>query len=170
MIKGIFARAQIRAQGAHNAPKINKLRLCNASLMIVAVLMLISSIQMEALAGDSLLGISFETLTFIHAGIGLLMFSLVAWHLYLHFGDLSWQGLKIWAKKLQKSPRLTKNLAIFGAITLFSGIFVLAYMLIIFEHNAFGGIHGKIGFVFIALCVIHIYKYWAWIKRKIFNK
>ena len=164
MVKGIFARARIRAQGAHNAPKINKLRLCNASLMIVAIFMLISSIQMEALAGDSLLGISFKTLTFIHAGIGMLMFALVAWHLYLHFGDLGW------ITKLQKSPRLTKALAIFGALTLSSGIFILAYMLINFEHNAFGGIHGKIGFVFIALCVIHIYKYWAWIKRKIFNK
>ena len=170
MVKGIFARARTRAQSAHNAPKINKLRLCNASLMIVAIFMLISSIQMEALAGDSLLGISFETLTFIHAGIGIVMFALVAWHLYLHFGDLSLQGLKIWAKKLQKSPRLTKALAIFGALTLSSGIFILAYMLTYFEHNLVGAIHGKIGFVFIALCVIHIYKYWAWIKRKIFNK
>lgn len=147
-----------------NAPKNQQLRLCNVSLMIVAIFMLISSIQMEALGGDSLLGISFETLTFIHAGIGIIMFSLVAWHLYLHFGDFGWM------QKLQKSPRLTKSLAIFGALTLSSGIFILAYMLTYFEHNLVGAIHGKIGFVFIALCGIHIYKYWAWIKRKIFKK
>lgn len=153
-----------KAQSVFNSPKSEQLRLCNATLMIVAIFMLISSIQMEALAGDSLFGISFETLTFIHAGIGMLMFALVVWHLYLHFGDLSW------IKKLQKSPRLTKSLAIFGAITLSSGIFILAYMLTYFEHNLVGAIHGKIGFVFIALCGIHIYKYWAWIKRKIFNK
>lgn len=166
MVKGIFARAK----STLNSPKNQQLRLCNASLMIVAIFMLISSIQMEALAGDSLCGISFETLTFIHAGIGMVMFALVAWHLYLHFGDLGWQNVKIWAQKLQKSPKLTKSLAIFGALTLSSGIFILAYMLTYFEHNLVGAIHGKIGFVFIALCGIHIYKYWAWIKRKIFNK
>lgn len=159
-MKGILTRAK----STLNLLKNHQLRLCNASLMIVAIFMLISSIEMEALAGDSLRGISFETLTFIHAGIGIVMFSLVAWHLYLHFGDLGW------ITKLQKSPRLTKTLAIFGALTLSSGIFILAYMLTYFEHNLVGAIHGKIGFVFIALCVIHIYKYWAWIKRKIFNK
>lgn len=153
-----------RAKSTLSSPKNQQLRLCNASLMIVAVFMLISSIQMEALAGDSLWGISFETLTFIHAGIGMVMFSLVAWHLYLHFGDLGW------ITKLQKSPRSTKALAIFGALTLSSGIFILAYMLTYFQHNLVGAIHGKIGFVFIALCGIHIYKYWAWIKRKIFNQ
>lgn len=70
-----------------NAPKSNHLKICNVALMIVAIFMLISSIQMEALAGDSLLGISFENLTFVHAGLGMAMFGLVAWHLYLHFGD-----------------------------------------------------------------------------------
>ena len=163
-MKSILTRAKTSTKSILNAPKNQQLRLCNVSLMIVAIFMLISSIQMEALAGDSLLGISFETLTFIHAGIGIIMFSLVAWHLYLHFGDFGW------IQKLQKSPRLTKSLAIFGALTLSSGIFILAYMLTYFEHNLVGAIHGKIGFVFIALCGIHIYKYWAWIKRKIFNK
>lgn len=163
MIKSIF----IRAKNTLNTPKNQQLRLCNASLMIVAFFMLISSIQMEALAWDSLWEMSFETLTFIHAGIGIIMFLLVVWHLHLHFGNF---GLKMWATKLQKSPRLTKSLAIFGTLTLTSGIFILAYMLVYFEHNLVGAIHGKIGFVFIALCVIHIHKYWAWIKRKIFNK
>ena len=153
-----------KAQSALNSPKSNRLKICNVALMIVAIFMLISSIQMEALAGDSLLGISFESLTFIHAGIGMTMFGLVAWHLYLHFGNSSWIA------KLGQSPRLTKFLAIFGATTLASGIFILIYMLKYFEHNLVGAIHGKIGFVFIALCGIHIYKYWAWIKRKIFNK
>ena len=147
-----------------NAPKNEQLKLCNSALMVISIFMLISSIQMEALAGDDLLGISFTTLTFIHAGIGVIMFALVAWHLYLHFGSVAWIA------KLKKSPRLTKALAIFGAVCLASGIFILAYMLKYFEHNLVGAIHGKIGFVFLALGLFHIIKHWGWIKKRIFGR
>ena len=148
---------------ALNAPKATQLVWCNGVLIIVAVLMLVSSIQMEALGGDDLLGISFTALTFIHTGFGIAMFSLVAWHLYLHFGGLEW------LKKLGKSVQLTKTLAIFGSVCLASGLFILVYMLSTFEHNLFGAIHGKIGFVFLALGVLHIAKHRQWIKRKIFS-
>lgn len=145
-----------------NAPKGKQSVWCNASLIVVAVLMLVSSIQMEALAGDDLWGISFTALTFIHAGCGVAMFSLVAWHLYLHFGNLEW------LKKLGKSVKLTKALAIFGSVCLASGLFILIYMLSTFEHNLVGAIHGKIGFVFLALGAFHIIKHRQWIQKKIF--
>lgn len=145
-----------------SAPKGKQSVWCNAALIVVAVLMLISSIQMEALGGDDLWGISFTALTFIHAGFGIAMFSLVAWHLYLHFGNLEW------LKKLGKSVKLTKALAIFGSVSLVSGLFILIYMLSTFEHNLVGAIHGKIGFVFLALGAFHIIKHRQWIQKKIF--
>lgn len=145
-----------------NAPKGRQLVWCNGALIVVALLMLVSSIQMEALGGDDLLGISFTALTFIHAGFGIAMFSLVAWHLYLHFGGIEW------LKKLGKSVKLTKALAIFGSVCLASGLFILVYMLSTFEHNLFGAIHGKIGFVFLALGAFHIIKHRQWIQKKIF--
>lgn len=162
-MKFIFANALTKAHSAINSPKYEQLKICNASLMIVATLMLISSIQMETLSGDDLLGIPFTSLTFIYAGIGMLMFGIVSWHLYLHFGNFGWFA------KLGKSPRLAKFMAIFGAVTLASGIFILAYMLTYFEHNLVGAIHGKIGFVFIALCAF-ISIYWTRITRKILMK
>ena len=145
-----------------NTPKAKQLVWCNGALIALALLMLVSSIQMEALAGDGLFGISFTTLTFIHAGFGVAMFSLVAWHLYLHFGGLQW------LKKLGKSVKLTKALAIFGSVCLASGLFILIYMLSTFEHNLVGAIHGKIGFVFLALGAFHIAKHRQWIHKKIF--
>lgn len=146
-----------------NTPKSEQLKWCNTALMLITLLVLISSIQMEALGGDDLWGFSFTALTFIHAGFGIVMFSLVVWHLYLHFGSLEW------LKKFGKSVWLTKALAIFGSVCLISGIFILIYMISTFEHNLFGAIHGKIGFIFIALGVLHIIKHREWIKRKIFS-
>lgn len=145
------------------SPKSQQLKWCNVSLMAITPFMLASSIQMEALAGDDMLGISFFALTLIHASFGVVMFALVFWHLYLHFGNLSW------LKRLGFSPTLTKWLAGFGITTLASGIFILAYMLSYFEHNLVGAIHGKIGFVFVALAILHLLKNKSWIKRKLFN-
>ncbi len=76
------------------APKNQQLKLCNLALIALMPLILASSIQMEALGGDAMLGVSFFALTFIHAGFGVAMFALVFWHLYLHFGGLAWLGSK----------------------------------------------------------------------------
>ena len=146
------------------APKNQQLRWCNLALMALTPFMLASSIQMEALGGDDMLGVSFFALTFINAGFGVAMFALVFWHLYLHFGGL------VWLKKFGASPKLTRWLGGVGVATLASGAFILAYMLSRFEHNTIGGIHGKIGFAFVALALFHLVKHRGWVKRKLFAR
>lgn len=66
--------------------KANKLKICNIALLLVALSMLISSIQMEVCGGKPLGNFEFAEYMAIHAILGSVMIGLLLAHLYLHFG------------------------------------------------------------------------------------
>ena len=127
-------------------------RICNWSLLVLAILMLASGIQMEACFGADFLGFSFPVYMVFHVIVALLMTTTVIWHIWLHF---SW---KEWVKRFSALKRMdTKILAAVAVLVLVSGIVALLVLLFNgMQHNGLGGVHGKIGFIFIAIGIYHI--------------
>ena len=136
-------------------------RICNWSLLVLAILMLASGIQMEATAGTEFLGISFPVYMVFHVIIATLMTAAVIWHIWLHF---EW---KEWVKRFSALKRVdTKILAVVAALVLVSGIAALVVLLFNgMQHGTVGGVHGKIGFGFIALGIYHIIRRIWFYKR-----
>ena len=136
-------------------------RICNCSLLVLATLILVSGIQMEASFGADFLGISFPVYMVFHVLVALLMTAAVIWHIWLHF---SW---KEWVKRFSSLKRTdTKILAVMSALALVSGIAALLVLLFNgMQHNGVGGVHGKIGFGFVALGIYHIIRRIRFYKR-----
>lgn len=126
--------------------KARKLKICDWSLLIATLLMLASSVQLEAF-------LPAVRWVWVHIALGCAFFALIVWHIYLHFG---W---KVWFRKFrkQKSP-VTRWLALFGLLTVVSAAVVMVHWVVSFAHSPIGGVHGKIGFVFLILAVGHTIK------------
>ncbi len=133
--------------------KIGKLRLCDRMLVFATAFILASAIQLEATDSRSIVWV------LIHMIIGSLFFANIVWHLYLHFGCKSW----VQRLRKQKSP-VTRWLAIFALLTLISALVALFHWIGTYTHSPIGGIHGKIGFVFLILAIGHTVK-----RIKFFN-
>ena len=135
--------------------------ICNWSLLVLAILMLASGIQMEACFGADFLGISFPVYMAFHVVVAFLMTAVVIWHIWLHF---NW---KEWVKRFSSLKRTdTKILAVMSALALVSGIAALLVLLFNgMQHNGVGGVHGKIGFGFVALGIYHIIRRIRFYKR-----
>lgn len=125
--------------------KMKKMRLCGASLMVVTVIMMLSGIQLEILSGKS------ELWVWLHVAAGLVFFGLIGRHLYLHFRWHDWFG-KLW--KL-KSPDI-KWLTAVALLTLLTGAIATAGFAVTPQHSIIGAVHGKAGFLMIALVVWHV--------------
>lgn len=134
--------------------KKSKMKVCNFSLMAVAVLTLASSIQMEVCGGEGLWGFSFSTLMYLHCILGTLMFILVVEHLYLHF------GITKWGTKFKGLKKQTKGLCAIFAILLVVSIVAFVRTKILPVHSLTGAVHGKIGFLFLICCIGHTVKRW----------
>lgn len=126
--------------------KIIKLRICDWSLLVMTVLMLASSIQQEGWW----FGMGF---VWIHIVLGILFFLLIGWHLQLHFQWKNW-----FVRLKQQKSHVTKWLAVFGALTLLTAIVATVHVLNTLQHTTIGGVHGKFGFIFIALAIGHAVK------------
>lgn len=135
--------------------KLEKLRLCDWMLVFATALILASSIQLEATDSSSIVWV------FTHMIIGTLFFTNIVWHIYLHFG---WEA---WIQRLrkQKSP-VTHWLAVFALFTLISAFVALFHWIGTYTHSPVGAIHGKIGFVFLALAIGHTVKRIKFFKRQ----
>ena len=141
--------------------KKTQFRICNWSLLVLAILILVSGIQMEATAGANFLGISFPVYMVFHVVVAILMTAAIIWHIWLHF---KW---KEWVKRFSALKRTdTKILAVMSALALVSGIAALLVLLFNgMQHNGVGGVHGKIGFGFVALGIYHIIRRIRFYKR-----
>lgn len=135
--------------------KAKKLKICDWLLLVATVVMLASSIQLEATGSRAVVWVC------LHIIVGCLFFANIIWHLYLHFG---W---KLWLQRLrkQKSP-VTRLLAVFGLLTLISAIVASAHWIGSWTHSSLGGVHGKIGFVFVAIAIGHTAKRIKFFKNK----
>lgn len=127
--------------------KAEKLRLCSWMLIYATALVLASGIQLEVTDSRNIIWV------LIHMIIGSLFFANIVWHLYLHFGWKSW----IQKLRKQKSP-VTRWLAIFALLTIISTFVALFHWIGSYTHSPVGAIHGKIGFVFLALAIGHTIK------------
>lgn len=127
--------------------RVEKLRLCGWMLVFATTFILASSLQLEVTDSRSIVWV------LIHVIIGSLFFANIVWHLYLHFGWKSW----IQRLRKQKSP-VTRWLAVFALFTLISALVALFHWIDTYTHSQVGAIHGKVGFVFIALAIGHTVK------------
>lgn len=59
--------------------KIKKLKICDWCLLIMTLAMLVSGVQLEATDSRG------ATSVWIHIAVGILFFTLVAYHIFLHF-------------------------------------------------------------------------------------
>ena len=140
--------------------KINRLRLCNLSLMVAGLLATGSSVQMEACGGRGWLGLSFATIVGVHCSLGLLMLGLVATHLYLHFGRADWLG-----KMRRQRNRPTRWLGVLAVAVVLSGVAACVQVAMASGYTSVGGVHGKVGFLFLLVCLGHTAKRWGWVRR-----
>lgn len=135
--------------------KSSKLKLCNRALLIAAPLMLASSIQLEATGSRE------TTAVWLHLLVGTVFFALAGWHLYLHFGRQNW------LKRFRTlKSRVTKILTILALLTLVSGVATAAHWAGTFTHSGIGALHGKIGFLMLALAIGHTIKRFRFFKQR----
>ncbi len=135
--------------------KITKLRLCDWTLLAMTVVMLGSAVQLEVTSGQDICWV------WGHVVLGIAFMMLVCWHLQLHF---NWGNWFVRLKK-QKS-HVTKWLAVLAVLTLVSAIVATGHWIGEYAHSSIGGVHGKIGFVFIALAIGHTVKRIKFFKRR----
>lgn len=127
--------------------KIAKLKICNWSLIVLTVAILISGVQLEATHSEGM------TSVWIHIVIGLLFMGMAAYHVFLHFGFSNW-----FVKFHKLKSQATRIFWWVSVITLITGLIASVHWLIAFNHAPIGGIHGKIGFLMIILSLCHIAK------------
>lgn len=127
--------------------KVRKLQLCNWLLLIITIVVLVSSIMLEATSSR------YIVLVISHIIIASIFCALVVWHIYLnlHSGN--------WFRKFSKikSP-VTRILWWLFLITVLSAIVALVHWLGTYAHSPVGGVHGKIGFLMIAVAIGHTIK------------
>ncbi len=123
------------------------MKICNLALVCLGLLMLLSSIQLEILhhTGDAWI--------WIHIILGIFLSVIIAWHLLLHYKS-RWQ--KLFSK--QTKPKI-KIMAVLIMLTLVTGLIATVHWLAGYAHNAIGGIHGKLGFLFLIIAVTHCFRY-----------
>ena len=134
--------------------------MADIALLLVAIVVLVSSIQMEVTGGEPFMGMSFMTYTILHIVLAVSMMLLIAYHLYLHF---NWKN---WIEKLRQTPKKqTRVLAVLAGLVLLTGVASLVDFMIHLQHTPLGGLHGKIGFIFMIIAIGHTLK-----RKKFLNK
>lgn len=113
-------------------------------LLAVAVVMLASSLQLEVIAGQSMLWV------WVHIVSGTLFLGVIFWHLQLHFQWRNWLRL-LWK---QRSANM-KWLTVVGILTFVTALVATAGWIASPEHSKIGAVHGMLGFLFIALVAWH---------------
>lgn len=138
-----------------------KLKCCNYSLLAFVLPVLATGIILECTGNDAgIFGISFKRIVVIHIVLAAAMMALAAYHLYLHVGSKGW-----WQKVKKLKSHVTRLLVRIAILTAASGLISLAVWLFNPVHTTVGGIHGKIGYLFIIIAVGHTIKRWKWFSR-----
>lgn len=135
--------------------KAAKLKLCNWSLLISAILILASAIQLEAIHSGNRFWV------WIHVAIGMVFSALVYIHIHLHFGSSNW-----FARFSKLKSVVTRILWWLMLLTVASGVTAFVHWLISQEHSPICGVHGKIGFLMILIAAGHTLKRFKFFRRK----
>lgn len=134
--------------------KRTKIEICDWTLLVFTILILASGIQLEATHSARIGWI------WCHIIVGAIFTAAVLWHLYLHFRWKSW----IRRLRSQRSP-VTRWLALVGALTMLTALAATLRWLVTYAHTPLGGVHGKLGFVFMALVIGHTAKRTAFFRK-----
>lgn len=135
--------------------KIAKLKMCNWSLLFIAVAILISGLQLEVTH------CSCVTSVWVHIVVGLLFVCVTAYHIFLHFSYCNW-----FSKFHKAKSPVTRVLWWVTLITLITGLVAMVHWLSTFSHATIGGVHGKLGFLMILLSSGHVIKRIKFFRRK----
>ena len=128
--------------------KKHTLYIIDIILSILLVVVLVSSIINEVLGGSSLAALSNTSITVFHISVCLVLMTLAFIHIKAHYANLS-----RWINCLKKGKMQTRVVFILCAMTLVTGIASFSH-----GHTPLGGVHGKIGFVALALMILHLVK------------
>lgn len=130
--------------------KLKPLKICDRALLVLTLLILASSLQLEITAGATPLWV------WLHMALGTLFLLLILRHLYLHFRWTNW-----WTRLVASRPtrRPLRWLTITGLLLLLSAIVAALHWLAAPVHSFPGALHGKIGFLFLILLIPHILRH-----------
>ena len=134
----------------------------NILLLVVSLLVAISSLLLECIAGQPFLTLGFTVWVWGHIILGVLCLLLLFYHLYLHWGRIG----KWFSKIKTQNAKSIKWLAILSLITFLSGLIVAVIFWLTPGHHTLGGIHGKFGLVLIVFTLFHVWKRLRWFKNR----
>lgn len=126
--------------------KKNRLRICDTALLAVTVLALASSIQLEAT------GSSVSTWVWVHIAVCTAFIALICRHIYLHF---KWN----WRRLFSPKKVIIKALSVLGLLVVLSASVAAVHWIATENHSGIGGIHGKLGFLFLIIATAHIVRH-----------
>ena len=134
----------------------------NILLAIIAIIVLATAIILETSHGMPTFGLSIYFWLWVHIACSVLMGVLVFIHL-----RLNWNRVSSWIERFRKShSKVNKALFILSFLTFSSGL-VATITIFTIGHGPVGSIHGKIGFVFLLICIGHFIKRIKWYKRSL---
>lgn len=122
----------------------SRLKICNRTLGITMLLMLVSGIQLEATSGRYIWTV------WLHIILGILLIVLSIYHIYLHYRKSNWFAR--FAKNRNASTRILWWVFLLTAVT---GIGATISWIGHNQHTPLGGVHGKIGFLMVIIAIIH---------------
>lgn len=123
--------------------KNQQLKICNWSLAAFAIVMLASGIQLEITGWEA------AAWVWVHIAMGAAMAGVAVWHLWLHY-RARWGQLF----SRQSRPKV-KFMTVFLILTTVTGLIATAQWLPTGVPTHIGGIHGKLGFIFLFLTITH---------------
>lgn len=121
-----------------------RLKLCNRTLGITLLLMLVTGIQLETTSGR------YPWSVWVHIILGILLAVLSLYHIYLHYRRSNWFAR--FATNRNASTRILWWVFLLTAVT---GIASTISWLADNQHTPLGGVHGKIGFLMVIVAIIH---------------
>lgn len=125
-----------------------RLKVCNRSLGIVLILMLISGIQLEVTSGRYVWSV------WVHIVLGIILTALSLYHIRLHYKTGNW-----FARFVKNKNTVTRILWWVFQLTAITGIAATIEWIIGQHHSPLGGIHGKIGFLMFIVALIHVIRH-----------
>lgn len=131
----------------------------NVLLLVMLVPALVSSLLQEFLGGADMHYVTNNMLTIIHLIVCVPMLLFVGVHLWANCGKITQ-----WFAKIRRQKAQIQWLFWLSVLTFVSGV---AAMVVYFSHGhtPVGGIHGKLGFVALALMIWHTYRRLKWYKK-----
>ncbi len=122
-----------------------KLIFCNRWLGCILLLMLASGIQLEATSGRYIWSVWF------HIILGIILTALSLYHISLHYRSGNW--FSRFAKNRNTGTRILWWTFLLTAV---SGVAATVIWTDGYGHSHLGAVHGKIGFLMVAVAIIHI--------------